>query len=316
MKVTNAIAFIVCATLTLAGCSRQSKTLFGLTLEKPLPKSCMIMASWTNDGLVELDVLPPQPDNLFTQYSVFLAKDDTLGAIVAHSTSLVSAVPFLTSRFGNPNHRANGIMAWTNSAWPRYGVNVQLTSFSALGLGNDSDGLLFCVGDSNYVSHLRLESAAQQLADEVQSIAERRKRCEEQLKIIGISISTWALDHHMKFPFEVSRLDGGSKESRRTTLEGYDLNAWLHFKTFTKELTPSVLACPDDKAHPRAADWAVFAETNVSYLLRTASSVTYTNSKEVLAVCPIHQLILRCNGDVEPSFMLSDSEREALSLKK
>jgi hypothetical protein len=123
--------------------------------------------------------------------------------------------------------------------------------------------------------------------------------CANNMKMIGLSFRTWAIDHNDKFPFNVSTNLGGTLELCAPGPDGFDKNAAMHFLVMSNELsTPSILVCPSDK-RPAAMDWAHLGAANVTYQVRSGEGVTDANPQQVLAVCPIHNNVLRADGSVQ-----------------
>jgi hypothetical protein len=80
---------------------------------------------------------------------------------------------------------------------------------------------------------------------------------------------------------------------------GFDKNAAMHFLVMSNELSaPSILVCPADK-RPAAMDWEHLGAANVTYQVRSGEGVTDANPQQVLAVCPIHNNVLRADGSVQ-----------------
>ena len=124
-------------------------------------------------------------------------------------------------------------------------------------------------------------------------------KCANNMKIIGLSFRTWALDHNDKFPFNVSTNLGGTLELCAPGADGYDKNAAMHFLVLSNELsTPTVLICPADKKQA-AADWEHLRAANLTYQVRSGEGVNDTDPQQVLAVCPIHNNVLRTDGSVQ-----------------
>ena len=124
-------------------------------------------------------------------------------------------------------------------------------------------------------------------------------KCANNMKIIGLSFRTWALDHNDQFPFNVKTNLGGTLELCAPGADGYDKNAAMHFLVLSNELsTPTVLICPADKKQA-AADWEHLRAANVTYQVRSGEGVTDTDPQQVLAVCPIHNNVLRTDGSVQ-----------------
>src|SRR3954452_11435806 len=68
-----------------------------------------------------------------------------------------------------------------------------------------------------------------------------RINCTCNLKQVGLAYKQWALDHHDRYPMEVSVTNGG-------TMEFVNSGAvWVHFNVMSNELsTPKILSCPAD----------------------------------------------------------------------
>jgi len=63
--------------------------------------------------------------------------------------------------------------------------------------------------------------------------------------------------------------------------------------------TTKLLICPLDHSKTVAANWANVTASNITYRFRSGSDVSFGNSKQVLAVCPIDGNILYADGKVE-----------------
>jgi hypothetical protein len=125
--------------------------------------------------------------------------------------------------------------------------------------------------------------------------------CMNNMKQIGLAAKVWALDNGGEFPFNVSTNKGGTLELCALGRDGFDRNPVIHFQVMSNELsTPRILFCPaDTKKHP-ALDFLNLQPINVSYQVRTGTNINETNPQAVLAVCPIHGTVLRCDGSVQP----------------
>ncbi len=124
--------------------------------------------------------------------------------------------------------------------------------------------------------------------------------CSNNLKQIGLAFRTWAIDNNDQFPFNVSTNNGGTLELCLPGSDGFDRNAAFHFRVMSNELsTPRILVCPADTKKPAALDFQSLQAANVSYQLRSGTNVNDTNPEQVLAVCPIHNNVLRCDGSVQ-----------------
>ena len=82
--------------------------------------------------------------------------------------------------------------------------------------------------------------------------------------------------------------------------DGFDRNAFLHFQVMSNELSiPWLLVCPNDsKRHP-ALNFLSLRPENVSYLLCSGTNIVENNPEAVLAVCPICNNYLLCDGSVQ-----------------
>src|SRR4051794_29206473 len=96
-----------------------------------------------------------------------------------------------------------------------------------------------------------------------------RMNCVNNLKQIGLSFRTWALDNQDRYPMAVPVTNGGSMEFIPTGV------AWAHFSVMSNELsTPKVLICPQDV--PRRAVPPVIARAPVSAMRTTATTFGLT----------------------------------------
>ena len=124
--------------------------------------------------------------------------------------------------------------------------------------------------------------------------------CSNNMKQIGLSFRTWAIDNNDNFPFNVSTNKGGTLELCLLGSDGFDRNAAFHFQVMSNELsTPKILVCPADSKRQPAPDFLSLRPANVSYQVRSGPNVSDTNPDQVLAVCPIHNNVLRCDGSVQ-----------------
>jgi len=123
--------------------------------------------------------------------------------------------------------------------------------------------------------------------------------CSSQMRQIGLAMRVWGVDHDDQFPFNVSTNQGGTLELCDRSPNGFDRNAFLHFRVISNELgKASLLVCPQDHSKRAAPDFLDLASDNVTYLLRSGSNVL-DNTSEILAECPIHGTRLLGNGNIE-----------------
>jgi type II secretory pathway pseudopilin PulG len=88
-------------------------------------------------------------------------------------------------------------------------------------------------------------------------------QCNSNLKQIGLSFRTWAIDHSNERPPRVPMASGGSEELVGTG------QVFVHLRLMSNELvTPKILVCPADKAKTAVGDFGLnFSDTNVSYFV-------------------------------------------------
>jgi len=99
-----------------------------------------------------------------------------------------------------------------------------------------------------------------------------RISCANNLKQIGLSFRTWALDNNDKFPMQVAVTNGGTKELVESG------TVYVHFQVMSNELsTPKVLFCPQETDSKRIAA-STFCQTVPSASLNT---VPFTNDNNV-----------------------------------
>jgi hypothetical protein len=124
--------------------------------------------------------------------------------------------------------------------------------------------------------------------------------CVNNLKQIGLAFKLWALDHEDLYSFQVRTNKGGTLELCSRNKDNADSGACFHFQVMSNELsTPTLLVCPGDSGKVAAEKFAALQATNVSYLLFSGRNVSESNPQEVLARCPVHNHVLRCDGSVE-----------------
>jgi len=123
--------------------------------------------------------------------------------------------------------------------------------------------------------------------------------CQNNLRQLGLAFKVWALEHNDQYPFNVSTNAGGSLELCERGLDGFEKDPVPHLLVIASDLsTPSFLVCPNDPSKHVAADFASLRAANVSYRLRTGTSINGDNPQEILAMCPIHGNVLYCDGNV------------------
>ena len=128
----------------------------------------------------------------------------------------------------------------------------------------------------------------------------QRINCTNNMKQIGLSFRTWAIDHNDQYPFNVGSDAGGTLELISPDADGYDRNSVSHFLVMSNELsTPKILVCPRDTAKQAALGWESLQAANVSYIVHVGTGVDSTHPQVVLAYCPMHNNVLFCDGSVQ-----------------
>jgi prepilin-type N-terminal cleavage/methylation domain-containing protein len=91
----------------------------------------------------------------------------------------------------------------------------------------------------------------------------KRVTCINNLKQVGLGMSLWAGDNDGKFPWKVSKSEGGGMS------DGTGTNyVNFQFSLASKELvTPKVLLCPSDTGRIPSADFTTLIRSNISYAL-------------------------------------------------
>ena len=94
--------------------------------------------------------------------------------------------------------------------------------------------------------------------------------CVNNLKQVGLSYRTWALDNNDRFPMETPGTNGGTAEIVEFAA------AYLHFQVLSNELsTPKILLCPTDVQRKRATNfWPDLSNSKISYFVGIAASET------------------------------------------
>jgi hypothetical protein len=126
------------------------------------------------------------------------------------------------------------------------------------------------------------------------------RACINNLKQIGLWLRTWGIDHDGDFPFNASTNRGGTKEFCSLGGDGFDRNAFVHFMVMSNGLvTPKLLVCPADSSKHPAGDFQSLQADNVTYQMRSGANISETTPDEVVARCPIHGHVLKCDGSVQ-----------------
>ena len=138
----------------------------------------------------------------------------------------------------------------------------------------------------------------------------QRISCANNMKQIGLSFRTWAIDNNDSFPFNVSTNKGGTLELCLPGSDGFDRNAAFHFRVMSNELsTPKILVCPADAKKQPALNFESLQPANVSYQVFSGTNISDVNPNQVLAVCLIHNNVLLCDGSVQGA---TKARREAM----
>ena len=90
-----------------------------------------------------------------------------------------------------------------------------------------------------------------------------RLNCVNNLKQVGLSFRTWALDNYDRYPAFVSVTNGGTMELVQSGV------AYIHFEALSNELsTPKVLYCPVDNSSTSGTYFGGgFSGKNLSYFV-------------------------------------------------
>ncbi len=183
------------------------------------------------------------------------------------------------------------VLSWPTNAWR---FSLQSTTNSDLRTGwkwvyipRISVGTNFCVTDTNTDScrFFRLACYPQQM-------------CRSQLAQIGLAFRIWEGDNY-KYPFHLPANLGGTMELRAPGPDGFDANAFYHFRVLSNDLSSVALfVCPSDVQRNPAADFSTLKAENITYQLRTGDTVTSDNPDEIMMVCPIDGNIVHADGTV------------------
>lgn len=100
---------------------------------------------------------------------------------------------------------------------------------------------------------------------------DRRIRCVNNLKQIGLAFRIYANDHNDLYPMQIAERDGGALES----IERGD--ASRIFLAMSNELSvPKTVICPAD-SRVAATNWNAFGSTNLSYFVGVDAEGAYPN---------------------------------------
>ena len=95
-----------------------------------------------------------------------------------------------------------------------------------------------------------------------------RLGCANNLKQIALGFRIWSNDNGDRFPWAVPASEGGTLEQAASP------EVFRHFQVARDEFsTPKILACNNDLARTKTADWSVFSNTNLSYFIGLTSDV-------------------------------------------
>lgn len=89
-----------------------------------------------------------------------------------------------------------------------------------------------------------------------------RNNCVSNLKQVGLAMRMFSNDHEDKFPWAVSKTNGGTMEYSNS------VEVFRHFLAVSNELaSPRILLCPQEKERVRVSDWGQLSNSNVSYFV-------------------------------------------------
>jgi len=139
--------------------------------------------------------------------------------------------------------------------------------------------------------------------------------CVNNLKQIGFAFKIWEINHGDQYPFNVSTNAGGTMELCAVGKDGFDSNAFLHFKTLIGDdglRVPLLLFCPQDRSKKAATNWDSLGPENVTYRLHSGTNVNDLHPREILAVCPVDGNVLFCDGTVFEKGVKPESKQNPL----
>jgi hypothetical protein len=128
----------------------------------------------------------------------------------------------------------------------------------------------------------------------------QRINCENNLKQIGVSFRTWALDNADRYPCNVATNAGGAMEVCVTGADGFVNDPAPIFQVMSNELSiPLILVCPHDKSKKAAPNFPTLTASNITYRPRSGPEISDTNPTNILGLCPICGNVLLCDGSVK-----------------
>jgi hypothetical protein len=131
--------------------------------------------------------------------------------------------------------------------------------------------------------------------------------CINNLKQVGVAFRLWAGDHDDQYPWNVSTNQGGTREFTIAGKDGFIADPSIQFQVMSNELrSPMILMCPEDRSKKIAPSFTNLNIGNITYRLRMITN-SVTDSREVLAVCPVEGNTLFCDGTVA-SELVADSD--------
>jgi hypothetical protein len=173
---------------------------------------------------------------------------------------------------------------------PGYGVSVgghTATGWQTVSVGNHDTSVAIVaapLAGVTAVGAAMLLPALAKAKDRAQSVA-----CVNNMRQINLALRIWADDHGNRYPFMVSKDQGGSLEYCDRNADGYDLNAVRHFQVLSNELNvPKILVCPEDDSKSAASSFDDLQAGNVSYQILTGEKGPAPSSEEMIIHCPIH----------------------------
>jgi len=102
--------------------------------------------------------------------------------------------------------------------------------------------------------------------------------CVNNLKEIGLGLTTYADENNGKFPLQVSITNGGMAKLT------YSNHVFPYFKTASSDLggTPKILICPFDTTRQAVASFEMLNDSNISYFLN-ADAIRNSATNSILS---------------------------------